>query len=110
MSRLTTTQIIEQGYYLDGAFEPSTLTVAQLVGLFTFHDIRYPTPHTKARLVELFNQEIKAKRNKWARLRSIGEGSIASEEGIVDGISGLPIAAPSTSTVSPFVSVSCLCW
>jgi hypothetical protein len=45
MSRsMTAAQIIALGEYLDPDFDPSSLTVNQLLGVFGFHNIRYPTP------------------------------------------------------------------
>ncbi len=94
MSRLTTSQIIDSGLYLEPNFDAASLTVAQLTGLFTYHEIRHPTGANKARLVEVFNEEIKSKAKKLKKQRLTREESIASSAGMVDGVSGLPLEAP----------------
>lgn len=91
MSRLTSAQVIALGEYLDPDFEPATLTVPQLLGVFGYHNIRYPSPYTKAKLVQTFNQEIKPNGSKFRREKLKKENSQASDDGIVDGITGLPL-------------------
>lgn len=88
MSRLTATQIIAQGDYLGPDFDPLTLTVSQLLGVLSYHDIPYPTPFSKPKLVALFNKEIKPKSGKLKRERLKKENSIASDDGIKDGVTG----------------------
>jgi hypothetical protein len=89
MSRsLTAAQVIALGEYLDPDFDPSSLTVNQLLGVFGFHNIRYPTPYTKPRLVQLFNDEIKAKTRQLKKDRVKKENSFASDDGIKDGVTG----------------------
>lgn len=88
MSRMTAAQIISLGEYLEPDFDPATLTVNQLLGVFGFHNIRYPTPYTKPKLVQLFNDEIKPKIKQFKKERVKGEKSIASDDGIKDGMTG----------------------
>lgn len=89
MSRsLTAAQVIALGEYLDPDFDPSSLTVNQLLGVFGFHNIRYPTPYTKPKLVQLFNDEIKTKTRQLKKDRVKKENSIASDNGIKDGATG----------------------
>ncbi|KAI0064600.1 hypothetical protein BV25DRAFT_1800192 [Artomyces pyxidatus] len=89
MSRsLTAAQVIALGEYLDPDFDPSTLTVSQLLGVFGFHNIRYPTPYTKPKLVLLFNDEIKSKATKLKKERVKKENSLPSDDGIKDGVTG----------------------
>lgn len=89
MSRsLTAAQVIALGEYLDPDFDPSSLTVNQLLGVFGFHNIRYPTPYTKPKLVQLFNDEIKPKMRLLKKDRVKKENSIASDNGIKDGATG----------------------
>lgn len=89
MSRsLTAAQVIALGEYLDPDFDPSSLTVNQLLGVFGFHNVRYPTPYTKPKLVQLFNDEIKAKTRQLKKDRVKKENSLASDDGIKDGITG----------------------
>jgi hypothetical protein len=89
MSRsMTAAQVIAQGEYLDPDFDPSSLTVNQLLGVFGFHNIRYPTPYTKPKLVQLFNDEIKPKMKQFKKDKVKKETSLASDDGIKDGITG----------------------
>ncbi|KIK95889.1 hypothetical protein PAXRUDRAFT_826550 [Paxillus rubicundulus Ve08.2h10] len=88
---LTAAQIVNLGEYLNSEFDPSVLTVSQLLGVFGYHNIRYPTPHTKATLVQLFLDEIKPKATKFRRERLKRENSIASDDGITDGLTGQPL-------------------
>ncbi|TFY58833.1 hypothetical protein EVJ58_g6171 [Rhodofomes roseus] len=91
MSRLTAAQVIALGEYLDADFDPSTLTVAQLLGVFGYHNVNYPSQYTKPKLVQLFKDEIKVNANKLRRQRIKKENSQASDDGITDGLTGLPI-------------------
>ena len=91
MSRLTSAQVIALGEYLKPDFEPASLTVPQLLGVFGYHNIRYPSPYTKAKLVQTFNQEIKPNASKFRREKLKKENSQASDDGIVDGVTGLPL-------------------
>lgn len=91
MSRLTTAQVINLGEYLESDFDPVSLTNPQLLGILGYHNINYPTPYTKPKLVQIFNDEIKAKAAKLKKERLKKENSLASDEGIIDGHSGLPL-------------------
>ncbi|KAH9946183.1 Man1-Src1p-C-terminal domain-containing protein [Epithele typhae] len=83
MSRgLTSTQVIELGDYLKPDFDPSTLTISQLRGVLSFHNISFPSSQAKAKLVQVFNEEERIKR----------ENSGASDDGITDGVTGKPIS------------------
>ncbi|EGN92475.1 hypothetical protein SERLA73DRAFT_191149 [Serpula lacrymans var. lacrymans S7.3] len=95
MSRsLTAAQVIGLGEYLDPDFDPSSLTVSQLLGILGYHNIKFPTPYTKPKLVELFNDEVKRKAAKFRKDRLKKENSIASDDGITDGVTGRPIGQP----------------
>jgi hypothetical protein len=91
MSRMTAAQVIGLGQYLEPHFDPASLTVSQLLGVLGYHNIPYPTPYSKPKLVQLFNDEIKAKAAKWKKERVKKENSIASNEGILDGATGEPL-------------------
>ena len=91
MSRLTAAQIINVGEYLEPDFEPTSLTVSHLLGILSYHNIDYPTPYTKTKLVQVFNSEIKPRATKFKKERLKKENSIASDDGIKDGITGRPI-------------------
>jgi len=92
MSRLTAAQVIGLGEYLNPDFNPASLTVSQLLGVLGFHNIIFPTPYTKGKLIQLFNDEIKPNTTKFKRERVKREQSIASDDGITDGITGKPIS------------------
>jgi hypothetical protein len=95
MSRsLTAAQVITQGDYLEPDFDPSTLTVNQLLGVFGFHNIRYPTPYTKPKLVQLFHDEISTKTKAYKKERVKAEASAASDVDIKDGVTGELINPP----------------
>jgi hypothetical protein len=97
MSRsMTAAQVIAVGEYLDPDFDPSSLTVNQLLGVFGFHNIRYPTPYTKSKLVQLFNDEIKPKMKQLKKDRAKKETSLASDSGIKDGVTGRYLNEDST--------------
>ncbi|KIY64937.1 hypothetical protein CYLTODRAFT_380235 [Cylindrobasidium torrendii FP15055 ss-10] len=93
MSRLTATQVIANGNYLEPDFEPTSLTVSQLLGVLHHHGISYPTPYTKPKLVATFNDKIKANLVHLQRQRLKAESSIASDDGITDGMTGQPISS-----------------
>lgn len=91
MSRLTTAQIVELGDYLKPDFDPASLTVSQLLGVFGYHNVMYPTPYTKPKLVQLFNNEIKSKASLLKKERLSRQNSQASDDGITDGLTGRPL-------------------
>ena len=91
MSRMTAAQVISLGEYLNTDFDPTSLTVSQLLGVLNYHNINYPTPYSKPKLIQLFNDELKSKATKWRKERIKKENSIASDEGIIDGATGEPI-------------------
>jgi hypothetical protein len=99
MSRLTAAQVISLGEYLQPDFDPASLTVNQLLGVFGFHNVAYPMPYTKPKLVQLFKDEITANATRYKRERVKRESSIASEDGITDGHTGKPLNQK-----------VCLCW
>lgn len=91
MSRMTAAQVISLGEYLEPDFDPTSLTVSQLLGVLGYHNTPYPTPYTKAKLVHVFNNEVKPRAAKFKKERLKKENSIASEEGITDGHTGRPL-------------------
>lgn len=91
MSRMTAAQVIGLGEYLEPNFDPASLTVSQLLGVLSYHNIEYPTPYTKPKLVATFNGEIKTRAAKFKKERIARENSIASEDGITDGMTGEPL-------------------
>ena len=101
MSRLTSAQVISLGEYLKPDFESSSLTVSQLLGVLGYHNVRYSTPYTKAKLVQLFNSEIKSKASQFKKERLKKENSIASDDGITDGLTGEPLNKGKVRKVMP---------
>lgn len=92
MSRaMTAAQVIGLGEYLNPEFDPATLTVAQLLGVLGYHNIRFPTPYTKPKLVQLFLDEVKPKAARFKKDRLKKENSAASDDGITDGMTGKPL-------------------
>ena len=108
MSRMTAAQIITLGEYLEPDFDPATLTVNQLLGVFGFHNVRYPTPYTKPKLVQLFNDEIKPKIKQYKKERVKGEKSIASDDGIKDGITGRYLNEDANKVCGSCLVASCM--
>jgi hypothetical protein len=91
MSRLTSAQVISLGEYLEPDFNPASLTVSQLLGVLGYHNIPYPTPYSKPKLVQLFNDEIKARSTKFKKERLKKVNSLPSDDGITDGVTGKPL-------------------
>jgi len=90
-NRLTSAQIIALGDYLRPDFNPSTLTVSQLLGLLGYHNVTYPTPYSKSKLIQCFEEEIKYKADNLRKERLKKANSIASDDGITDGLTGKPL-------------------
>ncbi|KAF5391287.1 hypothetical protein D9757_001923 [Collybiopsis confluens] len=94
MSRLTAAQIVALGEYLEPEFEPASLTISQLLGVLGYHNITYPTPYSKGKLVQVFNDEVKRRATKFKKERLKKEHSIASDDGIKDGVTGEYLGRP----------------
>lgn len=92
MSKPSTSDIIAQGEYLEPDFNPAALTVAHLLGILGYHNVKYPSQYTKPKLVQLFNDEIKSKAPQFKHERLSQQNSQASDEGIKDGITGQAIS------------------
>lgn len=87
-SKLTSAQIIALGDYLEPDYDPTSLTISQLLGVLGFHNIQYPVPYSKPKLVKTFNEELKTRAAKFKKERLKKENSIASDEGILNGHTG----------------------
>lgn len=109
MSRLTSAQVISLGEYLAPDFDPSSLTVSQLLGVLGYHNIRYPTPYTKTKLLQVFNAEIKTRASKFKKERLKKEKSIASDDGITDGLTGEPLNKGKVRSLKVPVSETLTC-
>ncbi|KAG9104604.1 inner nuclear membrane protein enriched at telomere/subtelomere region [Ceratobasidium sp. 370] len=94
MSRLSASEVINRGDYLQPDFEPSTLTIPHLLSVLTYHGVKYPSPHTKGKLVDVFNAEIKPRSAELLRERQIRERKKPSHEGIFDGHTGRAVQPP----------------
>lgn len=101
MSRLTSAQVISLGDYLNPDFDPASLTVSQLLGVLGFHNINYPSPYTKPKLIQVFRDEIAPRAATYRRERIKKENSIASDHGITDGLTGRPIGGQTVSAKQP---------
>ncbi|KXN82080.1 Inner nuclear membrane protein SRC1 [Leucoagaricus sp. SymC.cos] len=95
-TRLTSAQIVALGEYLEPEFDPSTLTVSQLLGVLGYHNVPYPTPYSKPKLIQRFEEEIKKKGAKLKKERLKKANSIASDDGITDGLTGKPLGKTSS--------------
>ncbi|CAE6432638.1 unnamed protein product [Rhizoctonia solani] len=94
MSRLSATEVINRGDYLKPDFEPSTLTIPHLLSVLTYHGIKYPSPHTKGKLIEVFNNELKPRSAELLNERQARERKKPSNDGILDGHTGQAIQPP----------------
>lgn len=105
MSRLTAAQVVALGEYLQPDFDPASLTVSQLLGVFGFHGVKFPSQYTKPKLVQLFRDEIQSNAAKFKKERIRRENSQASEDGITDGHTGRPLNEGRTvrSSVIPYL-------
>ena len=96
MSRPTTSQIIAKGEYLQPSFDPKSLTIPHLIGIFAYHGVAFPAQHNKAKLVEIFNENIKKNAPNLMKQRLERQETMASEDGILDGVTGNPIVSTFT--------------
>lgn len=103
MSRLTAAQVIDLGQYLEPDFNPSTLTVSQLLGVLGYHNIPYPMPYSKPKLVQVFNDEVKSRASKFKKERMKRQNSIATDDGIMDGVTGQPLNGGRKVPVPPSI-------
>ncbi|CAE7161605.1 unnamed protein product [Rhizoctonia solani] len=94
MSRLSASEVINRGDYLKPDFEPSTLTIPHLLSVLTYHGIKYPSPHTKGKLIEVFNNELKPRSAELLKERQTRESKKPSPDGIYDGHTGQAIQPP----------------
>jgi hypothetical protein len=73
-----------------------------LLSILNLHNVQYPTQHNKAKLVELFNEQIAPRAAELRAQREIDSSSQPSDKGIHDGITGQPIGEP--VCIYPFVT------
>ncbi|KAH7096109.1 Man1-Src1p-C-terminal domain-containing protein [Auriculariales sp. MPI-PUGE-AT-0066] len=96
MSRLTTSQLIQQGDYLQEGFDPSRLTIAQLNGLLGYHNV-VAEGRDKNSLVRAFQSNISPQKKRLSKEHAARNSSKASSDGIVDGMSGKLLGRPRKS-------------
>lgn len=94
MAPLTTAEIIANADYLNDGFDPSKLTIPQLLGVLSHHGIPYTGNAKKSQLLSLFEQDIRGNIDELREQRLAMDGSQASDRGITDGISGRQINDP----------------
>jgi hypothetical protein len=79
---LSLTTVIRKGDYLEPGFNPSTLTTAQLRGIFLYHDVPYSSTHQKGELVQLFHDRLVPNASRLKKERLQMQNLAASNEGI----------------------------
>ena len=89
----TVAEVVEDGTYLEAAFDANTLTKPQLHGLFVYHQIPYSTVANKGALVKLFNQEVKTRSLEFKKARRKAERQEPSNEDVRDGVTGRRMAS-----------------
>jgi hypothetical protein len=98
MSRLTSTEVIDSGNYLEDDFDPTTLTVPHLNAILNYHDIPRPPQSNKGKLVQAFRDDIYPRRKEFIQERKTMEMSEASAIGIHDGHTGAHLGSPEVGT------------
>lgn len=94
MAPLTASEIVARAEYLTDGFDPKSLTIPQLLGIFSYHNIPYPSNPKKTALIALFNSEIKGNLEDLRDERATLDGSQASDRGITDGLTGRQVNDP----------------
>ncbi|KZS99295.1 hypothetical protein SISNIDRAFT_421844, partial [Sistotremastrum niveocremeum HHB9708] len=88
MSRLTASEVIDLGKYLEDGFDPTTLTIPHLLSILSHHNVNRPPQANKGKLLQTFNEEIVPNRARFRKERIAAEESEASVQGIHDGYTG----------------------
>jgi hypothetical protein len=99
---LTTTQVLQNGDYLSRDFDPSSLTVPQLLGILTYHNIRCAMPYRKGTLIEVFKGLITTQSAALKAEHQKQQDSMPSVDGITDGFTGKLIRQQVRSAVINF--------
>ena len=71
---------------------PVLLPCRTLLGVFGYHNVAFPAPYTKPKLVALFNEQIKPNSANFKKAKLQKDNSIASDDGITDGVTGKPLS------------------
>jgi hypothetical protein len=85
---LTSMQVIDHGNYLNMDFDPSHLTVSQILGILVYHNVQFPTQYNKPQLLHLFEDNITANSAKLKEREHQRKQSLPSDIGIIDGLTG----------------------
>lgn len=101
---MTSSDVIASLDYLQKDFMPSDLTKAQLAGVLGNHAIAVPLRAKKDELVELFERHIVPQREELLRLHEERANVKASDEGIIDGQTGILLSATRRSVSEPSLS------
>jgi HeH/LEM domain len=93
----STAEVIASARYLDDDFDPRSLTIPHLNGILSHHGVRFPSNAKKAVLVNLFEEKIVGNLDELRRERNFIDGSVASDRGITDGLTGEQVGVPDAS-------------
>ncbi|KIY50896.1 hypothetical protein FISHEDRAFT_38542 [Fistulina hepatica ATCC 64428] len=91
---LSTLDVIADGRYIEDGFDPHLLTIPQLLGIFGYHDLRYPVPYTKGKLVDFYNEEFRPLVKQFRKERRRKNAGPPSDNGIINGLTGEPLRPP----------------
>ncbi|KZV91073.1 hypothetical protein EXIGLDRAFT_719704 [Exidia glandulosa HHB12029] len=90
----TASDVIAQGKYLEPGFDPSKLTMPVLLGVLHYHGAAPAGQANKAALVKAFQENIAPNTARLGAERIARQGSQASDEGILDGMTGRQVNRP----------------
>ncbi|KAJ7692541.1 hypothetical protein B0H17DRAFT_1133020 [Mycena rosella] len=80
----TTTQVIDEGEYLQDGFQPERLTIPDLRGVLTFHDPSTDVAGRKPVLLALFKTHITDRRSKLLEKREAEKRVKPSSDNVID--------------------------
>lgn len=93
MAPQTAADVISRGEYLTPGFDPTRLTIPLLQGVLNYHEVPVRATN-KAALVRAFEEHIAPRAVQLGRERLARQGSQASDEGIMDGVTGRQVNRP----------------
>ncbi|EJD53038.1 hypothetical protein AURDEDRAFT_133872 [Auricularia subglabra TFB-10046 SS5] len=93
MAPQTADDVISRGEYLAQGFDPTRLTIPLLQGVLNYHGVPVRAGN-KAALVRAFEEHIAPRVVQLGRERLARQGSQASDEGIMDGVTGRQVNRP----------------
>ncbi|KAF7372119.1 hypothetical protein MVEN_00070700 [Mycena venus] len=98
----TTSDVIQNGKYLDQDFDPTSLNKPVLAGVLYFHNVAVPPACSKPKLLTLFNTHIKKKRDQLQKYHEAIQKVEPSSEGIIDGITGERVTSVKSNNLVDF--------